>query len=88
MCYNILTGLLISILVPQMTEAIYYPTPEIEGGWRSLVSLNETPSAEEKQKLTQTTDLDWDKLYEAWKYCESFGGTNSLLVNSTRVDRR
>jgi len=80
MCYNIFSGLLISILVPQMTEAVYYPPQESEGGWRSLVSPNEAPTSNEKQKLTQTTGLDWDKLYEAWKYCESFDGTNSLLV--------
>jgi CubicO group peptidase (beta-lactamase class C family) len=58
----------------------YYPPPENKGGWRSLVSPNESPTAEQKWIILQTTGLDWDKLHEAWKYCESFGGPDSLLV--------
>lgn len=77
---TILDGLLISILTSQMTDTVYYPPSESEGGWRSLISPNDTPTTEERQKIIQTAGLDWDKLYEAWKYCESFGGPNSLLL--------
>lgn len=79
MCY-ILAGLSIPTLMSQIANTTYYPPPESEGGWRSLVSSNETSTSDEKQKLIQTTGLDWDKLHEAWKYCEGFGGANSLLV--------
>lgn len=76
----ILEGLIISILASQTTDNVYYPPSESEGGWRSLISPNNIPTAEEKQKLSQNAGLDWDKLHEAWKYCESFGGLDSLLV--------
>ncbi len=58
----------------------YYPPPESEGGWRSLIPPNTTPTAEQKQEVLKSTGLDWDKLHEAWKYCESFGGQHSLLI--------
>jgi CubicO group peptidase (beta-lactamase class C family) len=69
-----------SALTSQTTNTVYYPPPESEGGWHSLVLPNETPTAGQKQKLLQTTGLDWDKLYEAWEYCEGFGEPDSLLV--------
>jgi CubicO group peptidase (beta-lactamase class C family) len=58
----------------------YYPPPEAEGGWRSLVPANETPTATEKRAVMETTGLDWDRLRDAWEYCGSFGEPNSLLV--------
>lgn len=63
-----------------MYDSIYYPPFERQGGWRSLVIPNEAPTAAQKQKLFQTTGLDWDKLHEAWKFCERFDGADSLLV--------
>jgi CubicO group peptidase (beta-lactamase class C family) len=60
--------------------AAYYPPPENQGGWRSLVPANQPASAEQKQRILQTTGIDWDKLHEGWKYCTRFGGPNSLLV--------
>jgi hypothetical protein len=73
-------GLFISTLTSQMTNTVYYPPSESEGGWRSLILPNDAPTTEEKRKIIQTTGLDWDRLHEAWKYCESFDGPNSLLV--------
>ncbi|MGB9596558.1 MAG: serine hydrolase domain-containing protein [Candidatus Poribacteria bacterium] len=77
---DVLAGLLILILVSQAIDTVYYPLPEAEGGWRSLVTPNQIPNDEEKQKIVQMVGLDWDKLSEVWKYCESFGGPNSLLI--------
>jgi Beta-lactamase len=58
----------------------YYPPPETKGGWRSVVTANGVPTPEQKAKILRTTDLNWDRLQEAWKYCEGFGGPHSLLV--------
>lgn len=77
---NVLTGLLTLIFVSQAFDITYYPPSENEGGWRSLVTPNQTPKDDEKQKIIQTVGLDWDRLSDAWKYCESFGGPNSLLI--------
>jgi CubicO group peptidase (beta-lactamase class C family) len=59
---------------------VYYPPPESKGGWRALVAANKAPAEEEKKKLRDTAGIDWDKLRQTWKYCEGFGGPNSLLV--------
>ena len=58
----------------------YYPPPETKGGWRSVVTANGVPTPEQKAKILGTTDLNWDRLQEAWKYCEGFGGPHSVLV--------
>jgi CubicO group peptidase (beta-lactamase class C family) len=63
-----------------VTPTRYFPPPEAEGGWRSLIPANEMPSAAEKQAVTETTGLDWDWLQEAWEYCCGFGEPNGLLV--------
>lgn len=80
MSSSILTGLLTLIFISQSADTIYYPLPESEGGWRSLVTPNKTLTDDEKQRIIQTVGLDWDKLLDAWKYCDSFGGPNSLLI--------
>ena len=58
----------------------YFPPPEAAGGWRSAVPLNAEPSPIQKTDVRAKARLDWDKLHEAWKYCQSFGGPHSLLV--------
>jgi CubicO group peptidase (beta-lactamase class C family) len=58
----------------------YFPLPESEGGWRTLVSANTSPSSEQKAAIRRNTGLDWDKLLDAWTYCTGFSGSHSLLV--------
>src|SRR5262249_58610203 len=58
----------------------YYPPPESHGGWRTLVPRNAVPSPEKKATVRRMTGLDTDKLVEAWKYVESLGRQQSLLV--------
>ncbi len=58
----------------------YFPPPERQGGWRTLVPVNAMPSAEQKQAVRERTGLDWDKLAEAWRYTASFKTPNSLLI--------
>jgi len=63
-----------------VAQVPYYPPPETKGGWRSLVPANSSPSREQKARILSTAGLNWDKLGEAWKYCEGLGGPHSLLV--------
>jgi CubicO group peptidase (beta-lactamase class C family) len=44
------------------------------------VTPNGVPTQEQKAKILRTANLNWDRLQEAWKYCEGFGGPHSLLV--------
>jgi hypothetical protein len=58
----------------------YYPPSESQGGWRSLVPPNGTPTAAQKAEIQKTAGLNWDRLLEAWTYLEGVAGGNSLLV--------
>lgn len=62
------------------TEAPYFPPPESSGGWRSLVTANAVPNTDQKAAILKTAALNWDRLDDAWKYCERFAGPHSLLV--------
>lgn len=58
----------------------YVPPPESEGGWRSLVTRNATPSSAEKAAIRKTAGIDWDRLEEAHDYNASFSSDTTLLV--------
>lgn len=74
-----LAGILATGLAAAQTK--YYPPPETKGGWRSLVTANVTPAPEQKAAILKTAGLNWDRLEEAWKYCEGFGSwPHGLLV--------
>src|SRR5437899_3193544 len=52
----------------------YFPPPESQGGWRSLLPENGDPDADGKAQIRKTAGIDWDKLAEAWKYNASGEG--------------
>jgi CubicO group peptidase (beta-lactamase class C family) len=58
----------------------YFPPPEAQGDWRSLVPANQAPTTTQKEAVLATTGFDWDKLREVWAYCESYGGLHNVLV--------
>jgi CubicO group peptidase (beta-lactamase class C family) len=58
----------------------YFPPPEAQGSWRSLVPANLEPTAAQKKAVLATTGLDWDKLREVWAYCQGYGGLHAVLV--------
>jgi CubicO group peptidase (beta-lactamase class C family) len=59
----------------------YFPPPESEGGWRSLVKLNSTaPTAQEKAAIRERAGFDWDELIKAWDFSSSFGTRNSVVI--------
>jgi CubicO group peptidase (beta-lactamase class C family) len=61
-------------------DATYFPPPESQGGWRSVVAANAAPSSEQKTLIRERAGLDWDRLNEAWQYSKSFGGPSSVVV--------
>ena len=58
----------------------YYPPPEKQGGWRSLVMVNQEPTEAQKEAILATTSLSWDRLREVWAYCQGYGGPHNVLV--------
>jgi len=58
----------------------YFPPPETQGGWRSLVAANQEPSPEQKARVREVAGLDWDRLADANAYVRTLTQTNSLLV--------
>lgn len=62
------------------SSADYFPPPEAEGGWRSLVPADAEPSAGERAELLRIAGVDWSRLAEAFAYASSFGGRSALLV--------
>jgi CubicO group peptidase (beta-lactamase class C family) len=58
----------------------YFPPPEDQGGWRSLLPASGDPDAQQKVKIRETTGCDWDKLEEAWRYNAAAPGATGLLV--------
>ena len=60
--------------------ADYFPSPEDQGGWRSLAPEHGEPSREQKDKIAQLAGVDWDKLSEAWKHNAAADGPSGLIV--------
>lgn len=73
----------LSILPVQAADkrlSTYFPAPEDNGGWRSLLPDSGVPTAEQKAKIRDVGGVDWDKLTEAWKHNLSASGATGLLV--------
>lgn len=62
----------------QASQASYFPPPESQGGWRTLVTRNESPDDAEKAEILARTGIDWDLLDAAWQSIDEHGG--ALLV--------
>jgi CubicO group peptidase (beta-lactamase class C family) len=59
----------------------YFPPPEDQGGWRTLLPEKGEPDSERKAKIREEAGVDWDKLAEAWEYNASANdGSTGLLV--------
>ncbi len=67
--------------VPEASLAApYFPPPETQGGWRSLVPYGKTPSSAQKATIRAKAGIDWDKLKAANAYSRSFTTASVLLV--------
>ncbi|MHB0874885.1 MAG: serine hydrolase domain-containing protein [Anaerolineae bacterium] len=58
----------------------YFPPPEAEEGWRSLVAVNQEATANQKGAVRTLAGLDWDRLHEVWRYCQDFEQPHRVLV--------
>lgn len=57
----------------------YFPPPESQGGWRTLLPDTGDPDAVQKEKIRKVAGVDWDKLAEAWVQ-NLTGESDSALV--------
>ncbi len=67
-------------LRPAAGAETYYPPAESKGGWRTLVTKNAAPTAEQKAAVLDTAGLNTDHLVNAWNYVAGLGQRQSLLV--------
>ena len=58
----------------------YFPPSETSGGWRSLVTPGQTPSAAQQAAIRDKVGLDWAGLKLAYDYSRSFTASTDLLV--------
>jgi CubicO group peptidase (beta-lactamase class C family) len=92
MCWVLAVGISISVISPRVVSAQeprsgaapalagYFPPPESQGGWRSLLPERGEPSAEQKSRIRETSGIDWDKLKEAWEHNVASPGATGMLV--------
>ena len=58
----------------------YFPPPESQGGWRTLLPASGDPDAAQKAKILETAGVDWDQLRKAWEFNAAAEGATQLLV--------
>ena len=58
----------------------YFPPPEEQGGWRSLLPAEGEPDASQKARIREVAGIDWDLLKAAWDHNASAQGATGLLV--------
>jgi CubicO group peptidase (beta-lactamase class C family) len=58
----------------------YFPPPEEQGGWRSLVPAEGDPDDSQKARIRETGGMDWDALKTAWDHNAAAPGATGLLV--------
>ena len=58
----------------------YFPHPEEQGGWRSLLPAEGEPDDSQKARIRELGGVDWDVLKAAWEHNSSAEGATGLLV--------
>ncbi|MCS7268854.1 MAG: beta-lactamase family protein [Geminicoccaceae bacterium] len=58
----------------------YFPPPEANGGWRSLVVRDQVPSPSRKSDIRALAGLDWDRLHATYQWARGFSPETTLLV--------
>jgi CubicO group peptidase (beta-lactamase class C family) len=66
----------------QPTAALsdYFPPPEEQGGWRTLLPAEGVPDDSQKARIREVGGVDWDALKAAWDHNASAPGATGLLV--------
>jgi CubicO group peptidase (beta-lactamase class C family) len=58
----------------------YFPPAAEDGGWRSLVKLDRTPSTAAKRLIRKRAGIDWNKLKLAYEYSHRFTPDSRMVV--------
>ena len=58
----------------------YFPPPEEQGGWRTLLPAEGEPDDSQKARIREVGGVDWDALEKAWAHNASAPGGTGLLV--------
>jgi CubicO group peptidase (beta-lactamase class C family) len=65
---------------PSAALSDYFPPPEEQGGWRSLLPTEGEPDDSQKAQIRQVGGMDWDLLKGAWDHNTRAPGATGLLV--------
>src|SRR5580692_9687463 len=65
---------------PAFALSDYFPPPEEQGGWRTLLPAEGEPDDSQKARIRDSGGLDWDLLKAAWDYNAAAPGATGLLV--------
>ncbi len=58
----------------------YFPPPEEQGGWRSLLPVEGEPDDSQKARIRDVGGVDWDLLKAAWDHNATAPGATGFLV--------
>ena len=73
---------------PAVVLSDYFPPPEEQGGWRTLLPAEGEPDDSQKARIREVGGVDWDALKAAWEHNASAPGATGLLVIRRGHDRR
>jgi hypothetical protein len=86
-CVGICLLVLVSLTLParaadQPAVALseYFPQPEEQGGWRTLLPAVGDPDDSQKARIRDVGGVDWDSLKAAWDHNAAAPGATGLLV--------
>jgi CubicO group peptidase (beta-lactamase class C family) len=65
---------------PATVLSDYFPPPEEQGGWRTLLPAEGEPDDSQKARIREVGGVDWDLLKAAWDHNASAAGATGLLV--------
>ena len=65
---------------PAIALSDYFPPPEEQGGWRTLLPAEGEPDDSQKARIREVAGVDWDLLKAAWDHNASASGATGLLV--------
>jgi CubicO group peptidase (beta-lactamase class C family) len=65
---------------PSAALSDYFPPPEEQGGWRTLLPTAGEPDDSRKARIREVGGVDWDALKAAWDHNASVPGATGLLV--------
>ena len=65
---------------PGLALSGYFPPPEEQGGWRTLLPAEGEPDDSQKARIRAVGGVDWDTLKAAWEHNAAAPGATGLLV--------